>query len=425
MSKPRSEETKRKIAEKARQRWADPAFQEKMRGINKQAAKKRNVSGENNPMHGRTHGEKARKAIAEAARKRHEVDPEHLQAISRQGIKAKLEKGISDETRQKLSVSSRKRWENPEYREKITEAGAGRTHDEATKEKLSRLMKARWSDPDNREALLAQALKSLDRARSVPLSDETRQKLSESTKAQWSDPDQRDQMRKAISKAKEGKCAGEANPRYGCMLSEETKRKISEKAKGREISPETRAKISAAMVGLKPFQGRQHTDEAKNVVAEKARTRWSNPEYRARNIAAVKARANEPEQRRKAAERTKKLWEDPRFRKKALEALASKKPTSLDVPVAQVLDALGIKYESQKIIGRCIVDFYIPDCNLIIEADGWYWHNKPEVKARDKRRDAWLRSKGYWVERICEQKIKADVDTTVIEALEPNGKPNQ
>lgn len=41
----------------------------------------------------------------------------------------------------------------------------------------------------------------------------------------------------------------------------------------------------------------------------------------------------------------------------------------------KMLDSLGIEYELQKpMFNMCVVDFYIPDRNLVLEIDGDFWH---------------------------------------------------
>ncbi|MDK7491914.1 hypothetical protein ACQVNO_12760 [Bacillus paranthracis] len=51
--------------------------------------------------------------------------------------------------------------------------------------------------------------------------------------------------------------------------------------------------------------------------------------------------------------------------------------SSLEAGVARLLDSLGLKYEEQKEMYFWIVDFYLPDYDLVIEAHGDYWHANP------------------------------------------------
>lgn len=44
-----------------------------------------------------------------------------------------------------------------------------------------------------------------------------------------------------------------------------------------------------------------------------------------------------------------------------------------------------------KVKGRLTADFYIPKWNLFVEVDGKIWHDKPEQKERDERKDRIIR----------------------------------
>lgn len=61
-------------------------------------------------------------------------------------------------------------------------------------------------------------------------------------------------------------------------------------------------------------------------------------------------------------------------------------------------------------IGPYVVDFAMPECHLVIECDGDYWHGPPEQQAKDKRRDAYLQRHGWRVLRFWEHRIHDDID---------------
>lgn len=67
-----------------------------------------------------------------------------------------------------------------------------------------------------------------------------------------------------------------------------------------------------------------------------------------------------------------------------------KSPSKFEISVGVFLDSLDIKNEPGKKIGRYHVDFYLPDFQQVIEADGDYWHNRPGAKERDAERDEYL-----------------------------------
>jgi len=58
--------------------------------------------------------------------------------------------------------------------------------------------------------------------------------------------------------------------------------------------------------------------------------------------------------------------------------------TSIEKKVEKWLKLIGIKYEKQFRIGKNFIDFAIPSMNLLIEADGAYWHKKQSI---DIKRD--------------------------------------
>jgi len=83
------------------------------------------------------------------------------------------------------------------------------------------------------------------------------------------------------------------------------------------------------------------------------------------------------------------------------------KETGIEKQVAEILEALGVQFVKQKPMeGIKIVDFYIPEQHLIIEADGKYWHSLPGAKDRDVRQDFLLMFKGYNILRIGEELLK-------------------
>ena len=87
------------------------------------------------------------------------------------------------------------------------------------------------------------------------------------------------------------------------------------------------------------------------------------------------------------------------------------KPTSIEKKVYKKLKELGILFEQQKLIGnKFYVDAYIPSLNLIIEADGDYWHSLPKVKNKDKYENIFLKRRGYNLIRLSEEEINNNIN---------------
>src|SRR2546423_1730267 len=73
--------------------------------------------------------------------------------------------------------------------------------------------------------------------------------------------------------------------------------------------------------------------------------------------------------------------------------------THLENQVALLLTRFGLAAEQQYRIGKYRADFAWPDVRIALEADGW-WHRSPEGAAKDRLRDAWLRSQDWVVFRV-------------------------
>lgn len=84
---------------------------------------------------------------------------------------------VSEETREKLRVSTTNLWKNPSYRDKVLSKNKGPRHTRESKEKLSKIKTEQWKDPEYREKM-----RGLLEILSSPPSLETRRKMSESHK---------------------------------------------------------------------------------------------------------------------------------------------------------------------------------------------------------------------------------------------------
>jgi very-short-patch-repair endonuclease len=98
-------------------------------------------------------------------------------------------------------------------------------------------------------------------------------------------------------------------------------------------------------------------------------------------------------------------------------------PSGYELSIRTALDELGIVYESSFVIkDKFIVDIKIG--NLIIEADGDYWHGHPRFEPlserqlkqqqRDVARNKYLLACGYQLERIWESDFTTDHLKTIL-----------
>lgn len=92
--------------------------------------------------------------------------------------------------------------------------------------------------------------------------------------------------------------------------------------------------------------------------------------------------------------------------------------TNIEIIMKETLKKSNFEFVEQYPI-RCkygyIVDFFIPKYKLIIECDGEIWH--PEGNSRDKKRDGFLKSKGYNILRFKGQKIINTLNTELIDEI--------
>lgn len=94
-----------------------------------------------------------------------------------------------------------------------------------------------------------------------------------------------------------------------------------------------------------------------------------------------------------------------RYTKLAVETRGWASGSSLENRFALRLSRIGIRpgdLVQQHRVGRFCIDFADPDVFLGIEADGFY-HRMPGARERDRERDAWLLSQGWFLFRIDDQ----------------------
>lgn len=228
--------------------------------------------------------------------------------------------------------------------------------------------------------------------------------------------------------------------------------------RGRHCDPVTRAKISAALTGLKKTEAhraalaaalRGRPLPASTVHAMKMAAAAKSYEQRLRESGPGRQAANPWKHR---GEHNRRWWaeRDPAQRAQIVKTRADKlrqwwadlpadelrrrhehlrqvgmvgtvaarlaKPTSIERTVASMLSASGVKFDAEHRIGRYVVDFYVPAKGLVIECDGTYWHSKPDVKARDAIRDEWFARHGYRVVRLTEAEIRSGLSLARLSA---------
>lgn len=221
----------------------------------------------------------------------------------------------------------------------------------------------------------------------------------------------------------------------GFIHSEETKKIVSEKMKTIRADPESKKRYRKWWDSLTDSEKEHVTGKSVkamkkfwNVMTKEEKTAFTNERREKANKVRLEkwGRLSEAE-KVKRMQNIRKGWQEwwgglseaeKIDRQQIMQTAASQvRPTSIEISVRNVLDALKVDYQEQKPIGRYMVDFFIPSTNTVIECDGDYWHNLPEVVARDKRKDEFLNQKGYRVIRLPEHKIKENPFTLVKKAV--------
>jgi very-short-patch-repair endonuclease len=179
-----------------------------------------------------------------------------------------------------------------------------------------------------------------------------------------------------------------------------------------------------------PWWNKKHSDKSKE------KNRKSKLQYYKDNPEAKLFGDNNPAARPDVRQRISKTRIDrgvakgdrnPMFGKTHTEAALRKifdkrSMTKPEQQLRDILDELHVTYTSQFFITEdsqtFSYDFYLPECQLIIEVDGDYWHGGPGVqehwygvettKATDVQKDMVARQRGYKVLRLWESQLKHD-----------------
>ncbi len=157
----------------------------------------------------------------------------------------------------------------------------------------------------------------------------------------------------------------------GYKQTEEHKRKMSEALKGRlnpmfnkKPSEETKRKMSEANKGQIPWnKGKKRSKETKRKISE----------------AQIKYLSS-----------GKHIYKD----------------TKIELKIEAELKRVNLNYQKQVAICKVgVVDFFLPDYDVIIECDGDYWHNRDDHKQRDATKDLVWMFNNYKVFRFWEHEI--------------------
>lgn len=88
--------------------------------------------------------------------------------------------------------------------------------------------------------------------------------------------------------------------------------------------------------------------------------------------------------------------------------LANRRVSQFEISVFEYLSGLGIESDRSVRLGRWTFDGMLLETNIVIEADGVFWHSTPKVIERDRRKDDWCASRGLDLIRITDLDFNAD-----------------
>ena len=253
-----------------------------------------------------------------------------------------------------------------------------------------------------------------------------------------------------------GKVPNRKNRCWTLRLTKETDERIRKVAearkgqipwnKGKHFSEETREKMRLAKLG-KP-----HSTEHVQKMAEANRGKKRSAEFCRKQSERMKGKALNPkgqplslEHRQHISEANKgrKIWcegmsrsEETRrkiaealnghsvseeakrkIREKRLEQVFPVKDTLIEVALQNELRKRGIAFRTHvPLLGKYQVDIFIePD--VIVECRGDYWHNFPDGREQDRKRDEELKEAGYIVFSFWEHEIRTNPEDCVSKIL--------
>lgn len=211
---------------------------------------------------------------------------------------------------------------------------------------------------------------------------------------------------KKLSEEHKKKISNSLKCRQLHKIDEETRKKISDKLKGKPLPEETKIKMSEAHKGKKLSESHK----------ESLRRLWDSDEYKKRHRESCINAQNRLDVRKKVDEARRKR-------------MISKLPSDIELKISEQLDNLSIVYDFQHFIfskkfgrGFCF-DFYLPDFNIIIEADGDYWHSLESSIRNDKEKDEYCKFRHFELIRIKGSEInKKDFDISLYFPIKKNRK---
>lgn len=94
------------------------------------------------------------------------------------------------------------------------------------------------------------------------------------------------------------------------------------------------------------------------------------------------------------------------------------KTSDLEQEILTKLGELGLDLVPQIKRKSWVFDAGVQGTKILIEIDGDYWHDQPNVQARDARKDEWAKQHDYSIIRIRESAYREDPDTVLLQVVD-------
>jgi very-short-patch-repair endonuclease len=108
-----------------------------------------------------------------------------------------------------------------------------------------------------------------------------------------------------------------------------------------------------------------------------------------------------------------------KLRELRLKQKIPQKDTIIETKVQNALKQKGIDFKTHvPVCDICQPDIVIPEKRVVVQCDGDYWHNLPEVKQRDRQQDQTLVENGWTVLRFWEHEIEQNLDFVISRIME-------
>jgi len=143
---------------------------------------------------------------------------------------------------------------------------------------------------------------------------------------------------------------------------------------------------------------------------------WGKPDFREKLLSIMqsaehrklKSKIMTKEKREFNRQLMIELWANDDYREHmANTAFWSPQPSKLQRKLIPIFNLLNIEWKEEHLIKFWHFDYFLPNNNILIEVQGNYWHTKPEVIARDKRKRSFVNSNtNYMLIEIWEDEFK-------------------